>query len=100
MRTALADIRHVLTWDEAKRAANIVKHGIDFAQAEHFDWASAVVDVDDRVDYGEKREYALGLMDGRLHVLIFTRRGADTRIISLRKANNREELFYAEARKA
>lgn len=89
----------MLSWDEAKRAANVIKHGIDFSQAELFYWRTAVVDVDRRLDYGEVREYALGFIGDRLHMLIFTRRDGDTRVISLRKANDREELFYAEARK-
>jgi uncharacterized protein len=45
-------------WDEAKRKANIAKHGIDFADVALFDWEG----VDDREDYGELREIALGFI--------------------------------------
>ncbi|MGB5230440.1 MAG: BrnT family toxin [Desulfoprunum sp.] len=41
-------------WDENKRAANFVKHGVDFADADLFDWASAFESQDDRAQYGEK----------------------------------------------
>ena len=48
----------MMSWDEAKRAANIAKHGMDLAKAEGFDFASAIIVVDDRADYGEVREVA------------------------------------------
>ena len=82
-------------WDEAKRRANIAKHGIDFALVEGFDFETALVTVDDRFDYGERREIALGLIGSRVHVLVFHRRGtAAIRVISLRKANAREVKRY------
>ena len=34
-------------WDEKKRAANLAKHGVDFAAAEEFDFESALVTPDD-----------------------------------------------------
>lgn len=49
-----------------------------------------------RYDYGEDRFQALGLIDGRLHMLVFTIRGGTLRAISLRKANPREVRRYAE----
>ena len=77
-------------WDEAKRQANLVKHGLDFTAADGFDWVTAKQSPDNRQAYGEGRTVALGLLGGRVHVLIFTRRGDRVRIISLRKANARE----------
>jgi len=77
-------------WDEAKRAANLAKHSVDFAEAEEFDWESAVIDRDRRRDYGEDRFRAIGFIGERLHVLIYTERGQSTRVISLRKANDKE----------
>lgn len=84
-------------WDERKRASNFTKHGIDFAQVIRFEFDSAIIRVDDRKDYGETRYRAFGVIDGRLHVLIFTTHRAVTRIISLRRANMREVESYAEA---
>lgn len=81
-------------WDEGKRAANLAKHGIDFADAARFDWSTAMETVDNRLEYGEKRWVALGRIDRRLHVLIYTERNDNIRLISLRKANNREREFY------
>lgn len=53
---------------------------------------------DRRKDYGELRFQALGFIEERLHMLVFTPRGADTHVISLRKANKREVNRY-EAKK-
>ncbi len=49
-------------WDEAKRAANIADHKIDFTAVYDFDWDTAVFDIDDREDYGELREIAVGFI--------------------------------------
>ena len=51
---------------------------------------------DVRRDYGEPRFQALGEIDGRLHMLVFTPRGGDVHVISLRKANRREIKRYEE----
>ncbi len=77
-------------WDEDKRTANLAKHGVDFADAERFDWSSAKTEHDLRHDYGEDRFESVGLIGERLHVLVFTPRATGRRIISLRKANPRE----------
>lgn len=53
-------INGVITWDEAKRASNLAKHGLDFADVAHFDFDTALLDIDDREDYGEVRETAIG----------------------------------------
>ena len=78
-------------WDEDKRRLNRAKHGLDFAEIARFDWASASIAPDGRLDYGEVRLVAIGLIGDRLHVVIFTRRGPMIRVISLRKANAREQ---------
>ena len=81
-------------WDEGKRAANFAKHGIDFCEAEHFDWQTALEARDTRFDYGEERWIALGMLGRRLHVLIYTIRQDALRLISLRRANPREKRYY------
>ena len=64
--------------------------------AECFEWESAIETIDDRSDYNEERWVALGFIDNRLHVLIYSLRGNNIRLISLRKANNRERKYYEE----
>ena len=50
--------------------------------------------ADDRKDYGEPRFITIGRLDGRMVVAVWTPRGAARRIISLRKANDREQALY------
>jgi uncharacterized DUF497 family protein len=85
------------TWDENKGAANLRKHGVDFLIVEQFEFDTAIVVIDDRKDYGEIRYRALGMIGARLHALVFTARGGQTGVISLRRANARERQNYAEA---
>jgi uncharacterized DUF497 family protein len=79
-----------ISFDTAKDARNIVLRGLSFARAVHFDWASALILEDTRREYGERRFQALGLIDDRLHMLVFSPRADTVHIISLRKANHRE----------
>jgi len=48
----------------------------------------------------EERFTALGLIGERLQSLVFTVRGNAVRVISLRKANRREELGYEQENKS
>jgi uncharacterized DUF497 family protein len=84
-------------WDEAKRRRNLAEHKVDFAAAEQFDWATALTGIDDREDYGELREVAVGFIGVRLHVMVFTRRGGVIRVISLRKANAKDVRMYGQS---
>jgi len=77
-------------WNDAKRLANIEKHGLDFADLGEFNWATRVVFVDDRKVYGETRYTALAIYRGRVHSVTFTRRGTRLRIISFRQAARKE----------
>lgn len=88
-----------ITYDPDKNEKNIALRGISFERTAEFEWSSALVVEDTRKNYGERRFQALGLIEGRLHVLVFTPRAGDTHVISLRKANNREVKRY-EAKKA
>jgi len=81
-------------WDEDKRQINLAKHGVDFAAVAEFDWVTAVRWADTRFDYGENREVALALIGARIYYLAFTSRDGKIRIISLRKANMREQAIW------
>ena len=85
----------IYEWDEAKRLGNVVKHGVDFAESARFQWGEAVIEPDDR--YDEPRFRALGYIGSRLHVVVYTERGDNRRIISIRKANPKEMQRYAAA---
>lgn len=83
-----------LEWDETKRQDALLNRGLDFADVVEFGWRGAVIEPDDRGDYGERRMIAYGYLHGRLCVLCFTERGPKLRVISLRKANDREIKRY------
>jgi uncharacterized DUF497 family protein len=80
----------MLEWDEAKRRQTLIDRGVDFADAARLDWDTSLTLPDLRRAYDEPRFQTYGLIDGRLHVLIFTPRPDALRIISLRRANQRE----------
>ncbi len=88
----------MITWDEAKRASNLAKHGLDFADVVRFDFDTALHEIDDRENYGESREIAIGWCGLRLCFLVVVRRGDDEiRVISFRKATKQEVRRYAES---
>jgi uncharacterized DUF497 family protein len=84
-------------YDPAKNARNIKDRKLSFDRARDLDWNSTHIRLDDRHDYGEQRWIALGLLDGRLHVLVFTETMTGIRVISFRKANAREGNAYDQA---
>ena len=86
-----------IDFDPEKDRVNLDRHGISLAAAAGFDWDGVLVRPDLRRDYGELREIGLGMLGERLHCVVFTRRAAAHRIISLRKANKREARSYAES---
>ena len=55
-------------WGEAKRVANLRKHGVDFADAERLDWDRAL--TVDRMRGGELRHLTYAPLENRLHALV------------------------------
>ena len=89
-----------ITYDPAKNERNISERGLSFERAADFDFQTALLSIDMRIDYGEIRQVALGYLDGRLHVLCFVETDTGIRVISLRKANAREVRRYEKAQAA
>ena len=85
-----------ITFDTKKDKINRQKHGVSLADAALIDWDSALVWTDDRFDYDEPRECALGPIGDRVYYCAFVERNGTRRIISLRKANLREVKRYVE----
>jgi len=83
-------------WDEEKRQTNIRKHGIDFVGVEELFTGYAVTMEDSRFDYEETRFITIGLLNGRIVVVVHTERREAIRIISIRKAAKYEERTYLE----
>lgn len=86
-----------ITYDPAKDASNTEKHGVPLALAAELEWGSAVIWPDVRREYGEARKVAIGYIGLRLYCVAFVDRAEGRRIISLRKANQREVERYAKA---
>lgn len=84
---------HII-FDSLKNERNIAERGLSFDLVRGFDFETAVFAVDDRHDYGETRLRALGLVDGRVHVVVFVEVTRGIRVISFRKANKREVQQY------
>lgn len=85
-------------WDEDKNKKNIRERGIDFADAREMFDLPMLVAMDSREEYGESRYIGLGHVRARLMVVIFTERKPGLiRIISLRKANKREQKKFEKA---
>lgn len=85
-------------WDRGKAEANLRMHGVSFDDALHvFADPSRLDGPDFRMEYGETRRLTMGEIDGRLHVVAYTMRGDVVRLISARKANEREQERYRAA---
>jgi uncharacterized protein len=84
-----------IEFDATKNERNIRMRRIDFAQVQVFDFDTAFLAEDKRTNYGEQRIVAYGYIGARLHVLCFKPIAPmHIRVISLRKANKREEAVY------
>jgi uncharacterized DUF497 family protein len=84
----------MFTWDEAKRRANLRKHGIDFVDAPKIFQGLTFTSEDDREAYGERRFLTLGLLEDQVVSVAHTERRDEIRIISIRKATKHEARFY------
>ena len=83
-------------WDEQKRLSNVRKHGIDFRDAVEIFESDTVLMEDERFNYGERRFVSLGLLRGRVIVVVHTEQAGVTRIISARKATKYEQTIYLQ----
>lgn len=79
-----------IEFDAAKDVANRTKHGVGLSDG-GIVLDNRVADLLDPRSTGEERRVAFGMIAGRLFVCIYTMRGLVYRIISVRKANRREQ---------
>ncbi len=83
-----------IEFDPAKDAANIAKHGLSLAEASTMDLTTAAVVEDGRNAYGEGRYLAFNRIEGKPHCLVFTFRDGVVRVISFRRAHEKEMARY------
>ncbi|MBF0132111.1 MAG: BrnT family toxin [Magnetococcales bacterium] len=84
-----------ITFDPTKDNANKEKHGVSLALATDLEWNWMMATQDTRHPYGEIRMVGYAPLGKRVFCVVFTDRGEERRIISLRKANDREVSSYA-----
>jgi len=85
----------LLEFDSDKRDRTLAERGLDFARAWEVFASRHFTAEDIREDYSEPRYVTAGMLDGRMVVMVWTPRGETRRIISMRKANEREQARYA-----
>jgi uncharacterized DUF497 family protein len=83
-----------LEWDEEKRRWTLDNRLLDFAHVAFIDLDSLVSEEDTRHDYGEVRYSSYAYLEGVLINFCWTPRMGRIRIISMRKANDRERKKY------
>lgn len=87
-------------WDHDKSDACFTERGFDFAYVlQAFMDAERLIHKDSRWDYGEDRYQLLGVIDRRVFFVVYTIRGTVLRIISARKANQREVNDYENSKR-
>lgn len=83
-----------IEFDSAKRRETLEDRDLDMADAAEVFEGDHLTVEDAQFDYGELRHIRIGFLAGRMVVLAWTR-GGGCRIISMRKANDREQKAYA-----
>ena len=81
------------TWSETKRVET-QGHGLDFINAPRVFEGVTFTFEDYRFSYGEQRLVTLGLLAGVPVSLVHTETDHEIRVISFRKATNREAKIY------
>lgn len=84
-------------WDPRKSISNRAKHGIDFEAAKNL-WLD-----ENRVEIHaphpvEERNIIIGKHDNKIWTAIFTFRGEIIRMISVRRAREKEVKLYGEGK--
>ena len=83
-----------ISFDPEKRAATLAERGLDFADAARVFGGPVFEFEDRRFAYPEARLSTIGLLDGRMVVVIWTESEGGRRVISMRKANEREQVKF------
>jgi hypothetical protein len=84
----------VIRFDPSKRQWTLEQRGLYFLDAESVFAGPTIEFPDRRRDYGEVRIVCIGLLRGRAVILVYTERNGIRHIISMRKANEREQRRF------
>ena len=83
-----------ISYNPNKRKATLEARGLDFDHALLVFDGPTVDSLDGRFDYGELRKITVGLLVGRMVIVVWTPRDGGRHIISKRKANGREQRRF------
>ena len=72
----------------------MLERGLDLGRSVEIFAGVHFTGQDTRADYKEDRFITVGWLDDQLIVMVWTPRGEVRRIISMRKANDREKALY------
>ena len=82
------------TWHEPKRQSTLERRGLDFADAELVFAGAIFTFEDDRVNYSEQRWVTLGLLRGKVVVIVHAETEDEIHLISIREADKNEQLLF------
>jgi uncharacterized DUF497 family protein len=86
-------------WNDAKDETNQASTGFHFGQRRSFFSTGMAIDLDaTRHADSEIRRKVIGMIEGRLFAVVYTRRGDVYRLISARRANRKEERTWLDLR--
>ncbi len=84
-----------VTFDPKKNAANLKNHGVSLAAGDGVLNDPLALTIEDDAAEGEQRFVSIGMNTfGSLMVVVYTHRGGDVRLISVRKAEPKERRAY------
>ena len=84
-----------IAFDPAKRDWTLRERGLDFAEADQVFVGATLERADNQRDYGELRMVTVGYLRERMVIICWTPRGETRHVISMRKANEREQAKYS-----
>lgn len=85
-----------MDFDPAKDGVNRAKHGVSLGfGARIWEDAAMIVIATIRVEDGERRYRAIGMVDGKLWTAVHVVRDATIRMISVRRSNEGEQKGYS-----
>lgn len=83
-----------IEFDPRKNERNLRERGLSFERAADFDFETALTFPEIR--HGETRYVSVGYLDRRLHLICYIETDDGIRVISFRKANDREAKKYGK----
>lgn len=85
----------IIKFDPKKNTANLRKHGVSLSEGDGVLNDSLALTIEDDSMEGEQRFVTIGMnLFGSLMVVIWTPRGEEVRVISVRKTEPKERRAY------